>query len=122
MSVVGNPVIVNVFAAAACTAIPDSVRGETRRRCVGRRDRLRAERVERDGEGVLARVGRGEGVVGWQDGVGVAAGQGYGASVAGRHVTVRVVGGDGDATGRARRVARGKPVTFSVCRRRRPAR
>ena len=72
----------------------DSVRGEARRRRIGRRDRLRPRGLECDGEGMLARVGGGERVARRQDGVRVAAGQGHRAGVAGRHVAIRVVGGD----------------------------
>ena len=53
-------------------------------------------RLERDREGMRARVAGGEGVVGRQDGLAVAAGEVDRAGVAGGHVAVGVVGGDGD--------------------------
>ena len=108
VSLVGKPVIVSVFAAAACTAIPDSVpvmldvtvsvavidcvpavSSVTEKLCVPAS--ARGERVARR-----------------QDGVRVAAGQRHRAGVAGRHVAIRVVGRDRDVTGRAGRVAGGE--------------
>ena len=93
VSLVGKPVIVSVFAAAACTVIPDSVPvmldvtvSVAVIDCVPAVSSVTAK--------VCVPVGAGKVKLDGRTALRVAAGQGHRAGVAGRHVAIGVVGRD----------------------------